>query len=113
MLSQGYRFIASLPDGRIIVERPTAAASSTAAIADTAAATATPSTQQRAGGIKIQSGNGPGGIRTHDLCGLCLTQCECVIQTRLDDRSVWTRQYAAFLSFARLLGLACPCLPAH
>ena len=45
------------------------------------------------------SGSGPDGIRTHDLCGkFFLTQCECVIQTKLDDRSNHFTMLGVFLS---------------
>ena len=46
-----------------------------------------------------ESLDGPDGIRTHDLCGKSfLTQCECVIQTRLDDRSNIAIKRGVFLS---------------
>ena len=46
---------------------------------------------------------GPDGIWTHDLCGnYFLTQCECVIQTKLDDRSNKVTKRGIFLSLGWL-----------
>ena len=39
------------------------------------------------------------GFEPMTFAGFLLTQCECVIQTKLDDRSVLHNMPAAFLSF--------------
>ena len=70
MLARGCRFVATLPDGRLIVER----------------------TLRSRPTVEMDRM----GFEPTTFAGLLLTQCECVIQTKLDDRSVYAEKIPFF-----------------